>query len=394
MRHGYKILLIYFIFFIFRSEHIHPQSPKDSLSIVSIVYKIIKVGEWVNKITINNEKVKVYYIQVEVTASNFDQAKESGFKLAIQEALGTFVTSEKVIKFDEVTRNDIVTYSGGYIQDFKIIKENKDKLSTTLVMDVWVSESKIANRLLNTSANKGELDGRKIEAQLSTIVKDKKDAFKLLDIILQDFPSKAFELVIKKTNFQTLRKGTSIVEVPLEIQWSQKYLDSLKEALILLRDSDKLRFKSSIGSRIHNDTTVISIGSLLFGDFFYNGIDASFEDDEIIDLFYVHFNDPTTIKISLNDDFENEIVTKCFYLQNRGNLFTKLKYDKQNIHEIIHLNEFYEFNTSRAHFEINEKYKQNKNYSIELNNKNLIKTSEITNVKVSIIKNDECKISR
>ena len=391
MRHGYKILLIYFIFFIFRSDHIYSQSPKDALS---IVYKIIKVGEWLNKITINSEKVKVYYIQVEVTASNFDQAKESGFKLAIQEALGTFVTTEKVIKFDEVTRNDIVTYSGGYIQDFKIIKENRDKLSTTLVMDVWVSESKIANRLLNTSTNKGELDGRKIEAQLSTIVKDKEDAFKLLDIILQDFPSKAFELDIKKTNFQTLRKGTSIVEVPLEIQWSQKYLDSLKEALTLLRDSDEIRFKSSIGSRIHNDATIISIGSLLFGDFFYNGIDASFKDDEIIDLFYLYFNDPTTIKISLNDDFENEIVTKCFYLQNRGNLFTKLKYDKQNIHEIIHLNEFYEFNTSRAHFEINEKYKQNKNYLIELNNKNLIKTSEITKAKVSIIKNYECKISR
>ena len=386
MRQGYKILLIYFIFFIFRSDHIYSQSPKDALS---IVYKIIKVGEWLNKITINSEKVKVYYIQVEVTASNFDQAKESGFKLAIQEALGTFVTTEKVIKFDEVTRNEIVTYSGGYIQDFKIIKENRDKLSTTLVMDVWVSESKIANRLLNTSANKGELDGRKIETQLSTIVKDKEDAFKLLYIILQDFPSKAFELDIKKTNFQTLRKGTSIVEVPIEIQWSQKYLDSLKEALILLRDSNELRFKSSIGSRINNDVTVISIGSLIFGDFFYSGIDASFNNDEMVDLFYNYFNQAPLIKISLNDDFENEIVTNCFYLQNRGNLFTKSEYDKQNIHEIISLDEFYEFNTSRAHFEINEKYQQKKNYLIELNNKKLVKTTEITKVKASIT--HECK---
>ena len=386
MRQGYKILLIYFIFFIFRSDHIYSQSPKDALS---IVYKIIKVGEWLNKITINSEKVKVYYIQVEVTASNFDQAKESGFKLAIQEALGTFVTTEKVIKFDEVTRNDIVTYSGGYIQDFKIIKENRDKLSTTLVMDVWVSESKIANRLLNTSANKGELDGRKIETQLSTIVKDKEDAFKLLYIILQEFPSKAFELDIKKTNFQTLRKGTSIVEVPIEIQWSQKYLDSLKEALILLRDSNELRFKSSIGSRINNDVTVISIGSLIFGDFFYSGIDASFNNDEMVDLFYNYFNQAPLIKISLNDDFENEIVTNCFYLQNRGNLFTKSEYDKQNIHEIISLDEFYEFNTSRAHFEINEKYQQKKNYLIELNNKKLVKTTEITKVKASIT--HECK---
>ena len=389
MRHGYKILLIYFIFFIFRSDHIHSQSPKDALS---IVYKIIKVGEWLNKITINNEKVKVYYIQVEVTAPNFDQAKESGFKLAIQEALGTFITTEKVIKFDEVIRNEIVSYSGGYIQDFKIIRETKDTLLTTLVMDVWVSESKIANRLLNTSANKSELDGRKIEVQLSTIVKDKADAFKLLDIIIQDFPSKAFELDIKKTNFQTLRKGTLIVEIPIEIQWSQKYLDSLKEVLFILRDGNELRSQSnSIYHKDHTDEVTISIGSKIFSGLTFNGIDASFKDDEIIDLFYLHFKDATTIKISLNDDFENEIVTNCFYLQNRGNLFTKSEYDKQNIHEILSLNEFYEFNTSRAHFEINEKYQQKKNYLIELNNKNLIKTSEITKAKASIIKNYECK---
>jgi hypothetical protein len=53
------------------------------------------------------------------------------------------------------------------------------------------------------------------------------------------------------------------------------------------------------------------------------------------------------IKISFNDDFGNEWFTNCFYLQNRGNLFSKSTYDKQNIHEIISLDEFYEFNTKK-----------------------------------------------
>jgi hypothetical protein len=214
---------------------------------------------------------------------------------------------------------------------------------------------------------------------------------KLLDIILKDFPSKSFELDIKKTNFQSSRKGTSIVEVPIEIQWNQKYLDSLQEALFLLRDSNELRFKSSIGSRIHNDVTVISIRSLLFGDFFNSGIDASFKDEEIIDLFYLNFNNAPVIKISLNDDFENEIITDCFYLQKSGNLLTKSKFDKQNIHEIKSLEEFYEFNTDRAHFEINVKHRQKKIFLIELANKNLNQISEITKVEASIINNYECK---
>jgi len=388
MRLGYKVLFLFFIFF-FRTDLIYSQTPKDLLNI----YRIVKVGEWLNKLTIKNEKVKVYYIQVEVTAANFEQARESGFTLAIQEALGTFITAERVIKFDEVIRNEIITYSGGYIQDFKIIKETRDILTTTLVMDVWVSESRIAHRLLNTSSNKGELDGRKIEAQLSTIVKDKADAFKLLDIVLQDFPSRAFELDIKNTNFQTLRKGTLIVEIPLEIRWSQKYLDSLKEALILLRDGNELRFQSNLFFHKDNmEEVTISIGSKIFYGLTFSGVDASFKDDEIIDLFYLHFKNASTIKISLSDEFESEIFTNCFYLQNTGNLFKKKKYDKQNIHEILPLNEFYEFNTLRAHFEINDKYDQKKNYLFELNNNNnSIKTSEIKKVKASIVKDYECK---
>ena len=127
MRAYYKTLPLYFILLFFKFNFIYAQSPKDYLS---IFFKIIKAGEWLSKITVNNEKVKVYYIQVEVTAPNFDQAKDSAFKLAIQEALGTFLVTEKVVKFDEIIRDEIVMYSGGYIQDFKIIKENDRKKIT------------------------------------------------------------------------------------------------------------------------------------------------------------------------------------------------------------------------------------------------------------------------
>ena len=117
-----RIFLLYFILFFLKFDFVYSQSPKEFLS---IIYRVIQVGEWVNKITINNQKVKVFYIRVETTASTFEQAKEQNFRLAIQEALGTFVLSEKVVKFEQIVRDDIVMYSGGYVQDFKIIEEKK-----------------------------------------------------------------------------------------------------------------------------------------------------------------------------------------------------------------------------------------------------------------------------
>lgn len=388
------IFIIVTIIFFLKPNQIYSQTPKELLF---NVYKIIKVGKWLDKFTVNNEKVKVYYIQVETTAPNFDQAKETGFQLAIQEALGSFVTSEKVVKFDEVTRNEIIMYSGGYVQDFEIIKENKSLDSTTLTMDVWISESKIANRLLNTSVNEGELDGEKIAAQLSTIVKDQDDANKLLQIILKDFPLKAFVLDIKKTNFKTLREGATIVKIPIEISWSKDYLDSLKEALILLRDGDELRFANAVDGwltgQTFNDGVTISVGSKTFAGAANKGVDANFKNTQIIELFYQHFNNKKpVIKISLNDDFENEKVVDCFYLQWRANHFTKDYFDfNLYLYERLFLEEFYEFNTDRAHFEINEKFKQKKSFQIEFTSQNLEQISEITKVKASVIEASKCK---
>lgn len=379
-----RIVSLFFIFIFFKINFLYAQSPNN---ILSVVYKVIRVGEWISKITINNQKVKVFYIKVETTAPTFDQAKEAGFKLAIQEALGTFVLNEKVVKFQDVVRDDIVMYSGGYVQDFKIIEEKINLSSTTLVMDVWVSESKIADRLLNTSVNKSEVEGKKIAAQLSTIVKDKNDGFKLLQLILNDFPSKSFELKIDKTNFQILRDGTTVLQIPIEISWSQKYLDSLKETLLLLRDGDELR-SNMFGRLNSNNIRTISISSGMYGHF-----DASFNDDEKMDLFYQHFNKIPLIKISLNDDFENEKLVGCFYLQSSsGNFFTTSRFGL-NYYVTLSIDEkFYEFNTNRAHFEINEKYQLKKIFPIDLYHRDLNKVLELSKISASIIENEkECK---
>jgi hypothetical protein len=111
---------------------------------------ILTVGQWLIK-----DSQKAYYVQVESTAATAAQARAEGFKLAVSQAVGTLVVTESEVKNQQLVRNEIIQYSSGYIQDFKILSETQVGSMTRIIMDVWVTESKIADRLLNLSKADG-----------------------------------------------------------------------------------------------------------------------------------------------------------------------------------------------------------------------------------------------
>jgi len=87
------IFIIVTIIFFLKPDQIYSQTPKELLF---NVYKIIKVGKWLDKFTINNEKVKVYYIQVETTAPNLIRQKKLVFNLLFKKLLGHLLPLKKL----------------------------------------------------------------------------------------------------------------------------------------------------------------------------------------------------------------------------------------------------------------------------------------------------------
>jgi hypothetical protein len=93
----------------------------------------LTVGKWLVK-----DSQKAYYVQVESTASTPAQARTEGLKLAVSQAVGTLVVAESEVRNQQLVRNEIIQYSSGYIQDFKILSESQVGPMSRVVMDVWV----------------------------------------------------------------------------------------------------------------------------------------------------------------------------------------------------------------------------------------------------------------
>jgi hypothetical protein len=190
----------------------------------------LTIGQWLIK-----DSKKVYFVQVESTAASPAEARAEGFKLAVSQAVGTLVVAESEVKNQQLVRSEIVQYSSGYIQDFKILSETQIGSMTRIVMNVWVTESKIADRLLSVSKADGVIEGERSAALFQNNLSQQQSGDNLLRLVLRDFPSKAFDLQVGKSIVAMQNRDVQI-QIPVKISWNKEYISALAEALDKTRD--------------------------------------------------------------------------------------------------------------------------------------------------------------
>jgi hypothetical protein len=186
----------------------------------------LTVGQWLIK-----NSNRVYYIQVEARGRTEEEARRNGFALAVGQAIGTLILVERESTQQGLTKNEIASYSSGYVDNFKIINSRTDAGNTVLTMDVWVSHSAIATRVLGKSETAGRVEGGRISAQLQTLQHERTSADQVLRLVLADFPRKAFVVEMDKTRVLHDRNRIGQLEVAFYLSWDKRYIESMAEAV-------------------------------------------------------------------------------------------------------------------------------------------------------------------
>lgn len=194
----------------------------------------LTIGQWLSK-----DSKKLYYIEVEARAETFEQAKQEGFRLAVEHAVGSMILSETEVRNGKLSRDDIITYSSGFVDQFEIARRDNVSGGVIVAMKVWVAHSSIANRLLNQSANNGQVEGERAATQINTITKSRQDGDRLLGAVLNDFPYRAFDIKLDKTKVLYTQQRTGQLYIGFIISWNRDYLNSLAEAVKTINQRTK-----------------------------------------------------------------------------------------------------------------------------------------------------------
>jgi hypothetical protein len=187
----------------------------------------ITVARWIYE----TASEKILYVEVIGEGATVDQARQQGFRLAVEHAVGTVVSSETEVRNDRVARDEIITYASGYVDRFEVVEQQQVGNRVLVNMKVWVRPSKIANRLLNRSATAGTVEGGRISTQIQTLQYERTSGDRLLKSVLADYPKRAFRIEMDKTQVIFDANRTGQLEVAFWLSWSPAYLDSVAEAL-------------------------------------------------------------------------------------------------------------------------------------------------------------------
>lgn len=341
----------------------------------------LTIGKWLMK-----DSRKVYYVQVKSTATTPALARAEAFKLAVSQAVGAVVLAESEVKNNELLRKDIIQYSSGYVEDFKVLQETQVDSGVQIVMDVWVSDSKIADRLLYVSKGNNIIDGTKAATQHQSLLNEKTSGDRLLSAILNDFPSRAFDVSVHKTQWRTTGRTLEIF-IPISIGWNSAYINALYEVLMATRDGNN-SLDQKYGKRF---SSVVMLKRK--GDFFK--IYAAYSDPhkpEMIDKVLISTN--PMVLLEIKDAANGVIYSQCFKLEHmRGGyygeptIFGHYAADRFDIPG----GQFFSISPPDATVGIYGDYKLDQTIRLAIEGPNTI-VENMKTVEVRIANNNECRL--
>jgi hypothetical protein len=240
-------------------------------------------------------------IRVLGTGSTKEEAKNNGFNTAIEIAVGSALLSQKQVRNDKLVRDEIVKYNAGYVDDYKIIDEIKTSGGYSLLMDVHVKSSRIHERLLSGGGDEKNVNGDKLATQYETYVKQQESADKLIDVLIQDWPEKAFTVKQGTQEFSVDKNRNSVLRIPVEMTMNFKFVNAVDEAL------KKVNQRKTY-SDIKVGVAVKPPDSWLIG--YTHGY--FFDDIQRVKQFQQGFNNNFQIQVHLKDFKGDLIYSECF----------------------------------------------------------------------------------
>ena len=252
---------------------------------------IITIGQWIYQGT-----ERVYYIEVAGQGADAEEARKNGFRLAVEQAIGSLISSESEVQNGRLVRDEIISYAAGYVSNFEIVSTENVNRGSRVVMRVWVKRSALANRLLNESKQSGQVDGATAVVSFKTIVNERQTGDQLLQSVLNDFPRRAFDIEIGKSSVIFDADRRAQLHIPIKVNYNQDYLISLWTALSATQES---------GAR-HAQITVGNIG-------LFNGGTAAYGDMVKYNLVAnaMHWSSPG-VQVDLMSD-QNQVIRTVYW---------------------------------------------------------------------------------
>jgi len=169
--------------------------------------------------------------RIQGEGETLEQARQNAFRAAIERAYGSAIVSDRLSINGDLIKDEILNYASGYVADYRLIDTQQKGSRTVVVMDIWVNDSKIADRILGAGTSPKAIDAEKQISQLNSLLDAKKRGDQLIQQVMSDFPSKAFTISNDEIEISVNGDREPWLFINYAMRWNYNYLMAVNEAL-------------------------------------------------------------------------------------------------------------------------------------------------------------------
>lgn len=201
-----------------------------------------------------DEPEKVEKVIVTGMGINADKARQNAIRNAVEQVVGTYVSSDTMVEDSQLIKDEILSFSGGYVKESKILSTDKDDDLVKVKLEALVVATKLKRKIQALNITVKDIDGDSLFGEAVSKNDANVKAAALLNKIMSNYPQAAYNITIGKPEITSTDNDNNQVNisVPTTIKWDKSYLNELKSVLSHIA---KINFKYGDFNKYYAETT-------------------------------------------------------------------------------------------------------------------------------------------
>lgn len=170
-------------------------------------------------------------IRVEGMGLSVEQAKQDGFRKAVEFSVGSVVVTNREYAKQRQLVDEIVLAGAGYVTNHVVIQTRHVQPYVYITMDVYVADSRIADRIISKSKSDNRIDTQGLIDLSKSYNEQEEKIDNVIRSVMTSYPRHAFNITAEKSYVVQDNNRNMTMVIPYQIYWNNNFVKSFKEIL-------------------------------------------------------------------------------------------------------------------------------------------------------------------